>query len=88
MPIVRCTVSNCEYWAQHNFCAADQILITAGTRRGKDHQGDGAEHIERSPVEIAQDSYCLTFHPRQETEMDRMEQEAEVEADLIPPTFM
>jgi hypothetical protein len=65
MPHVKCTVSNCRYWGDENICMADQILITAGPASHADKMGISAERMERSPVQIAQDTYCLTMTPRQ-----------------------
>jgi hypothetical protein len=76
MPEVRCTVSNCEYWAQQNYCSADVIQVTAGPPAGKDKHGRGAERYAPSPVQLAEDSYCWTFEARQEA----MEEEEELEA--------
>ena len=83
MPEVKCTVSNCEYWDQGNVCAADQILITAGSTAGKDKHGSGAGRMGHTPVQMAEDCFCWTFTARQDAFMDEDE---EVEAGMtIPP---
>ena len=84
MPEIRCTVSNCEYWADGNECAADSILITAGGTAGKERHGHDAQRLGHTPVQIAQDSFCLTFEARQQGAEE--ESDDEVAADLmIPP---
>jgi hypothetical protein len=79
MPEVKCTVSNCEYWAHQNVCTAEQILISAGPTSAKDKHGRDAERLSRTPVQVAEDSYCWTFEARQET-MDEEVEWDEVEA--------
>ncbi|MBI2954972.1 MAG: DUF1540 domain-containing protein [Chloroflexi bacterium] len=63
---VRCTVSNCKYWGENNFCIADQILVTApkSPLPSADKHGAGAERLSTTPVMDAQDSLCYTFEPK------------------------
>ncbi len=63
---VRCTVSNCEYWGENNFCRADQILITAPASPlpNADKHGSDAERLGETPVREALDSLCYTFEPK------------------------
>ncbi len=63
---VRCTVNNCEYWAQNNFCTADQILITAPASPlpAADKHGTGAESLRTTPIKTPEDSLCYTFESR------------------------
>ncbi len=61
MPDIRCTVSNCEYWRENNWCGARQILVTSGKPNVENHHGEGAEHTAQTPVKVAEDSYCYTF---------------------------
>lgn len=84
MPEVNCTVCNCEFWHRGNLCGAQSILITAGASRGADPFGDNAAILSGTPVATSQESFCLTFRPRQEAMLD--EYEEEVEANLaVPP---
>jgi hypothetical protein len=63
---VRCTVSNCEYWGQGNYCTADQILITApmSPLPAVDKHGAGAEQLKPTPIREGEDTLCYTFEPR------------------------
>jgi hypothetical protein len=80
MPEVNCTVSNCEYWRQGHLCGAKSILITAGSNRGKDPNGDNAAILSDTPISNGHDSYCWTFRVREEA---YIEDDDEVEADLM-----
>ena len=63
MPNIRCTVSNCEYWGQNNYCRADQILVTApeSPLQVADKHGVGAEQLRATPARNLQDTCCYTF---------------------------
>lgn len=64
---VKCTVSNCQFWARGNYCAASAILITHGKPRMKDtgepagKLGADSPRIESTPIKNIEDSYCYTF---------------------------
>lgn len=63
---VRCTVNNCKYWGQDNYCTADQILITAPASplpKAEKH-GIGAEKLPETPVKKVEDSLCYTFEEK------------------------
>ncbi len=64
--IVKCTVSNCEYWGQENNCTAEQILITAPASAlpKVEKHGVGAEKMHETPIRKVEDSLCYTFEPR------------------------
>ena len=66
MAIVRCTVSNCEYWGQNNFCQADQILVMAPSSpiQKADEHGEHAELLNQTPARDDEDTLCYTFEPR------------------------
>lgn len=34
-PIVKCSVANCHYWGENNFCKADLIMIEVDGHAGK-----------------------------------------------------
>lgn len=88
MPEIKCTVSNCEYWAQGNVCDAAQILITSGPSAGKEPSGANAAALPSDPARTAEECYCLTFEPRQTVQADDWgtprSEEVEDEADLAP----
>ena len=65
---VRCTVDNCYFWAQENFCNADSILIT--TDRATSQYPDAVDakdtamivsQIGETPAESGQETACKTF---------------------------
>lgn len=64
---VRCTISDCQYWARGNFCASSSILITHGEpvlkRVGKPahRRGWSSPQIVETPIRDIRDSYCRTF---------------------------
>ena len=63
---VRCTVANCKYWDDGNYCTADQILITApmSALPAADKHGMGAEQLKATPIREGEESLCYTFEPR------------------------
>ncbi len=63
---VRCTVNNCKYWGENNFCNADQILITAPASPlpSVNKHGAGAERMRTTPIKKTEDSLCYTFEPK------------------------
>lgn len=63
MAIIRCTVSNCEYWRQKNYCSAEQILVTApqSPLQAAEKHGMGAETLKNTPVRLREDSLCYTW---------------------------
>ena len=67
-PIVNCSVSNCNYWGEHNVCSADQIMIEIdqhATARFKEEfaaESYDTEHHDTAPNSAA--TCCLTFKPK------------------------
>lgn len=63
MPTIRCTVSNCEYWGNDNFCMADQILVMAPSSpiQAADEHGVNAEQLKHTPATTDEDTLCYTF---------------------------
>ncbi|MGQ9675079.1 MAG: DUF1540 domain-containing protein [Chloroflexota bacterium] len=65
--VVHCTVSNCGYWIEGNYCASSAILVTSGipTRRGTgqpaDKFGNNSPQLGETPIQDTEDSYCYTF---------------------------
>jgi hypothetical protein len=64
---IHCTVSNCEYWTDHNLCTADSILITApgSPIQQTEPHGEKAEVLKPTPAHNDEDTLCYTFEPRQ-----------------------
>lgn len=64
---VRCTVSDCQYWARGNYCASSSILIThgqpkvKGTQEPAHRRGWESPELEGTPIQDIRDSYCRTF---------------------------
>lgn len=64
---VRCTVSNCEYWVEHNRCNAGQILITHGSPMvATEKHGQDAETLQETPAERIEQTCCYTFEAKEE----------------------
>lgn len=69
MPIVKCNVSNCEYWADGNQCAADAILVEIDSHASNDYQMTAtggligmAAHMDEA--QEAAETCCHTFEPK------------------------
>ena len=64
---VRCTVSNCYFWQQENFCGASQILITSdhAAEDGLENRAnsDALSSLVETPVATSRVTRCHTFHP-------------------------
>ncbi len=68
---VRCTVDNCYYWAEGNYCNADSILITSTDAAAKhsdslQNQAMSAlvNQIGETPAHHSVETACQTFRPR------------------------
>ncbi len=63
MSTIRCTVSNCTYWGQNNFCKADQILVMApqSPLQVAERHGQPAEQLQQTPSKTRMDTLCYTF---------------------------
>ncbi|MHB0868114.1 MAG: DUF1540 domain-containing protein [Chloroflexota bacterium] len=63
MATIRCTVSNCEYWGDQNFCQADQILVMAPSSpiQTAEEHGVNAEQLKQTPATTDEDTLCYTF---------------------------
>lgn len=66
---VKCSVSNCEYWAQGNRCAAEAILIEIDEHASNSFDTEFAEdrsldsnHQDEAPKSSA--TCCHTFKPK------------------------
>lgn len=66
MTKVHCTVDNCEYWKEDNFCKASEIFIAGpGIRPNEeiDHHGRGIERHAHTPTDRKDGTFCYTFEP-------------------------
>ncbi|MDA8206592.1 MAG: DUF1540 domain-containing protein [Thermaerobacter sp.] len=65
---VRCTVNNCYFWAQDNYCAADTILITGDQAAAETTTNASTNtlvsQIGKTPAETRQQTACQTFKRR------------------------
>ncbi len=63
MATVHCTVSNCNYWGQNNYCRAEQILVTAlqSSLPSTEQHGLASEKLPLTPVKTRQESLCYTM---------------------------
>lgn len=69
---VRCTVSNCEYWAENNRCQADQILVThSSPMLDADKHGRDADELPETPADDNEETCCFTFEPAGSGQMRR-----------------
>lgn len=65
---VRCTVDNCYFWAQDNYCGADRILITSDRAAQQYPESvDAAQtamivnEIGETPAKTCMETACKTF---------------------------
>lgn len=63
---IRCSISNCHYWAEGNFCKAEQVLVTSQTMsKGLNNKMDApvATQLAMTPISTVAESCCNTFTP-------------------------
>ncbi|MDT3426534.1 hypothetical protein J2Z22_002060 [Paenibacillus forsythiae] len=66
--LVNCSVSNCNYWGEHNICRAEEIIIEIDKHSGSRMKEEFAEemtfanHHDVAPNSSA--TCCLTFKPK------------------------
>ncbi len=67
-PMVKCSVENCEYWAEGNNCVAETIMIEINSHaEKKEPQGTGHEKYDTKHQDSASgvtDTCCHTFKER------------------------
>ncbi|WP_379138232.1 DUF1540 domain-containing protein [Paenibacillus sp. sgz500958] len=67
-PFVKCSVSNCNYWGEHNVCQADQIMIEIDKHAGSRFKEEYAEEMtntdHRDQAPTSSSTCCLTFKPK------------------------
>ncbi|MFK7692562.1 DUF1540 domain-containing protein [Paenibacillus sp. HJGM_3] len=66
--MVKCSVDNCEFWAEGNNCAADTIMIEVNAHAEKPlPEGKGAEQYDTRHHDQAKgvtDTCCHTFREK------------------------
>lgn len=65
---VKCSVSNCSFWAQGNRCSAEQIMVEIDKHANADYKtefagGLGSDHRDRAPD--ASVTCCHTFKAKE-----------------------
>ncbi|MFJ8527643.1 DUF1540 domain-containing protein [Bacillus sp. NPDC094106] len=70
MPEVRCSVSNCSFWGQGNFCQASTIFVQPDDQNTNPSSDDSytnaaftGETLESSVV-TSVETCCQTFRPK------------------------
>ncbi len=67
-PIVKCSVANCHYWGENNFCKADLIMIEVDGHAGKkfkeEYAGESFSSDERDKAATSAATCCHTFKPK------------------------
>ncbi|WP_036646927.1 DUF1540 domain-containing protein [Paenibacillus pini] len=64
---VKCSVSNCNYWGEHNVCQAEQILIEIDKHaKSSFNQEFSQEHFgeHKDQARTSSATCCLTFKPK------------------------
>ncbi|UJF35093.1 DUF1540 domain-containing protein [Paenibacillus hexagrammi] len=65
MPDVKCSVANCEYWAQGNLCSANSIMIEVDKHANADYGSEFAsESFDTEHQDVANrvaNTCCHTF---------------------------
>jgi hypothetical protein len=68
MPEVRCSVSNCTYWAQGGACAADNILVEIDAHANRDFSteiGEMGDGVHKDIAQTSSATMCHTFKQKQ-----------------------
>ncbi|TBL78350.1 DUF1540 domain-containing protein [Paenibacillus thalictri] len=67
-PIVKCSVANCEYWAQGNRCGADLIMIDidkhANATFTEEFAGESFDDDHTDKAADSRSTCCHTFKPK------------------------
>lgn len=68
MPQVKCSVANCEYWAQGNNCVADMIMIEidkhSNAKFNEEFAGESFDTDHQDTAKSAATTCCHTFEPK------------------------
>lgn len=66
-PLVKCSVSNCHYWGEHNLCHAEEIVIEIDKHAGSRYKEEYAEELtaenHHDHAKTSSATCCLTFKP-------------------------
>ncbi|MBO8163753.1 MAG: DUF1540 domain-containing protein [Brevibacillus sp.] len=70
MPIVKCSVSNCTYWAQGNNCNADMIMVEVDRHsraRLSEEFADEYRHSDdhKDAADDSAETCCHTFKKKE-----------------------
>lgn len=69
MPIVKCSVSNCEYWSSGNECNADAIMIEidahAKAKFDTEFAGESFDSSHQDHASQVSATCCHTFKAKQ-----------------------
>lgn len=67
-PLVRCSVSNCNYWGESNICRAEEIVIEIDKHTNRPFTEEFAEELihgeHRDHAKTSSATCCLTFKPK------------------------
>ncbi|ARU61646.1 DUF1540 domain-containing protein [Tumebacillus avium] len=64
MPEVRCSVSNCEYWAKGGACVANSILVEIDAHANRDFStefGEVGDGVHKDYAQNSAATMCHTF---------------------------
>jgi hypothetical protein len=66
MPDVKCSVSNCTYWAKGNNCQADMIMVEVDPHANKNFNAEfageyGYDSEHKDAASSARETCCHTF---------------------------
>ncbi|MDC0761806.1 MULTISPECIES: DUF1540 domain-containing protein [Brevibacillus] len=69
MPAVKCSVANCEYWAQGNLCSAEEIMVEidahATVNVKEEFAGEYGQNTQhQDQAKTSSETCCLTFKPK------------------------
>ncbi|MGE7634977.1 DUF1540 domain-containing protein [Bacillus paramycoides] len=70
MPEVRCSVSNCSFWGQGNFCQASAIVVQPDAQQADQIENDSytsatlTNETLESSVATSVETCCQTFKPK------------------------
>jgi hypothetical protein len=70
---VRCSVNNCHYWSQNNYCTANNILVTSDSTSNNKTAGYDAPSVPNdltTPVQMSMETCCKTFVPNNSASRD------------------
>lgn len=67
-PIVKCSVSNCTFWGENNFCQAEAIMIDIDQHATKHYSaefaGESFDSDHKDKASTSSTTCCHTFRPK------------------------